>query len=117
VVAVPNTFDNDYRLQLVHASTHGGPVEFSGLIVRAAQTVATGLGGAIAYDGIKRVARSDLLRSAAVTVTTWGLRGARAAETGAEQARLTVGDIISEARARLGETAPVPGANGHGHEH
>ncbi len=92
-------------------------MEFSGLIVRAAQTVATGLGGAIAYDGVKRVARSGVLRGAAVTVTTWGLRGVRAAEAGAEQARLTVGDLISEARARLGETAPAPGANGHGHEH
>jgi len=93
-------------------------VEFSGLIIRAAQTVATGLGGAVAYDGVKRVARSGLMRNAAVTVTAWGLRGARAAEAGAEQARLTVGDVISEARARLGEQAPVPGAaNGHGHEH
>jgi hypothetical protein len=92
-------------------------VEFSGLIVRAAQTVATGLGGAIAYDGVKRIARSDVFRGMAVTITTWGLRGARAAETGAEQARLTIGDIIGEARARLGETAPVPGATAHGHEH
>ncbi len=93
-------------------------MELSGLIVRAAQTVATGLGGAIAYDGVKRVARSGVFRNAAVTVTTWGLRGVRVAETGAEQARLTIGDVISEARARLGEQAPVPGAaNGHGHEH
>ncbi|HEX4725934.1 MAG TPA: DUF1490 family protein [Pseudonocardiaceae bacterium] len=91
-------------------------MELSGLIIRAAQTVATGLGGAIAYDGVKRVARSGVFRNAAVTVTTWGLRGVRAAESGAEQARLTIGDVISEARARLGEQAPVPGA-ANGHEH
>lgn len=88
------------------------------LIVHAAQTVATGVVGAVAYDGVKRVARSGVVRGAAVTVTTWGLRGVRAAETGAEQARLTIGDVVSEARARLGEQAPVPGATGdHGHEH
>jgi len=93
-------------------------VNVSGLVVHAGRTVASGLAGAIAYDGIKRIVRSGVLRGAAVTVTTWGLRGARAAETGAEQARLTFGDVLSEARARLGEQAPVPGAaNGHGHEH
>jgi hypothetical protein len=90
----------------------------NGLIVKAAQVVATGLAGAAAYDGVKRVARSSGIRSATVTVTTWGLRGVRAAETGAEKARLATADIVSEARARIGEEAPAPGAvNGHGHEH
>jgi len=93
-------------------------MELGGLIFRAAQIVATGLGGAVAYDGVKRVARAGVLRNVAVTVTTWGLRGVRAAGSGAEQARLTIGDVIGEARGRLGEEAPVPGAaNGHGHEH
>jgi hypothetical protein len=90
----------------------------NGLIVKAAQVVATGLTGAAAYDGVKRIARSSAIRSATVTVTTWGLRGVRAAETGAEKARLATADIVSEARARIGEEAPAPGAvNGHGHEH
>jgi hypothetical protein len=90
----------------------------SGLICNAARVVATGLTGAIAYDGVKRVARSGAIRDATVTVTAWGLRGLRAAETGAENARLATADIVSEARARIGEQAPVPGtASGHGHEH
>jgi hypothetical protein len=90
----------------------------SGLICNAARVVATGLTGAIAYDGVKRVARSGAIRGATVAVTAWGLRGLRAAETGAENARLATADIVSEARARIGEQAPVPGtASGHGHEH
>lgn len=88
----------------------------NGLIVHAARAVATGLAGAIAYDGVKRVARSGALRGTAVTVTAWGMRGVRAAETGAERARLTIGDVIGEARARIGEQAPAPGTT-HGHEH
>jgi hypothetical protein len=90
----------------------------SGLICNAARVVATGLTGAIAYDGVKRVVRSGAIRGATVAVTAWGLRGLRAAETGAENARLATADIVSEARARIGEQAPVPGtASGHGHEH
>jgi hypothetical protein len=93
-------------------------MELSGLIVSAARTVGIGLGGAVAYDGVKRVARMGLLRYPAVTLTTWGLRGARVAGTGVERARLTAGDLVGEARARLGEQAPIPGAtDGHGHEH
>lgn len=88
------------------------------LLVNAARTVATGLAGAVVYDGVKRVARSGALRGTAVTVTSWGLRGVRAAEIGAERARLSFGDIVSEARARNGEQAPAPGTpTGHGHEH
>ena len=88
------------------------------LIVRAARVVATGLAGAVAYDGVKRVVRSGAIRSATVAGTVLGLRGVRAAETGAEKARLVAGDIVSEARERIGEQAPAPGtANGHEHEH
>jgi Protein of unknown function (DUF1490) len=89
-----------------------------GLIARAARVVATGLAGAAAYDGVKRVVRTSAIRNATVAGTAWGLRGIRAAETGAEKARLVAGDIVSEARARIGEQAPAPGAvNGHGHQH
>jgi Protein of unknown function (DUF1490) len=89
-----------------------------GLIVGAARVVATGLVGAAAYDGVKRIARSGAVRDATVTGTVWGLRGIRATEAGAERTRLVAGDIVSEARARLGEEAPPPGTvNGHGHEH
>ena len=90
----------------------------NGLVVRAARVVATGLAGAIAYDGVKRIARTGVIRGATVTGTVWGLRGFRAAEAGAEKARLVAGDIVSEARERIGEQAPAPGTvNGHGHEH
>jgi hypothetical protein len=88
------------------------------LIGSAVRLVATGLAGAAAYDGVKRVVRSGAIRSATVTGTVWGLRGVRATEAGAEKARLVAGDIVSEARDRIGEQAPAPGTvNGHGHEH
>ncbi|GLY64797.1 DUF1490 family protein [Amycolatopsis taiwanensis] len=90
----------------------------NGLVAKAAGAVATGFVGAAAYDGVKRLVRSAAIRSATVTVTSWGLRGVRAAETGAEKVRLVSADIVSEARARIGEEAPAPGAtNGHGHKH
>ncbi|MDT8912515.1 DUF1490 family protein [Amycolatopsis sp. PS_44_ISF1] len=90
----------------------------SGIAGRAVGLVVTGLAGAAAYDGVKRFARSGAIRSATVSVTAWGLKGARAAETGAEKVRLATADVVSEARARTGEQSPVPGTPaGHGHEH
>ncbi|ANY09544.1 DUF1490 family protein [Pseudonocardia sp. HH130630-07] len=85
---------------------------------KAVGLVVSGLAGAVAYDGVKKVVRSGAVREAAVSATAWGLRGARAAETGAERARLAGADIVSEARERIGEQAPPPGSGqGHGHEH
>jgi Protein of unknown function (DUF1490) len=84
---------------------------------KAAGLLATGVVGAAAYDGVKRFVRSDVLHAGAVTVTSWGLRGARAAEAGAERARLTTADIVSEARERIGEQTPPPGAPAPNHEH
>lgn len=96
---------------------------FGGFVGKAAGLVASGLVGAAAYDGVKRgakkIVRSGVAHGAVVTVTSWGLRGVRAAETGAEKARLATADIVSEARERIGEQTPVPGAttSGHDHEH
>lgn len=89
------------------------------VVGKAAGLVATGLAGAVALEGVKKVARAEAVRGAAVAVTAWGLRGARAAETGAEKARLTASDIVSEARGRIGEQSPPPGTTpiGHGHQH
>lgn len=88
------------------------------LFVKTARVVGTGLAGAVAYDAVKRFARSGAVRGATVTGTVWGLRGLRAAETSAEKTRLAAGDIISEARARVGEEAPAPGTvHDHGHDH
>jgi hypothetical protein len=100
------------------------PPEVTGVIDRflgrATGLVASGVVGAVAYDGVKRLVRGDVLHGAAVAVTSWGLRGARVAETGAEKARLTTtADIVSEARGKLGEQSPPPGtaASANNHEH
>ncbi|MCQ4362421.1 MULTISPECIES: DUF1490 family protein [Mycobacterium] len=77
-----------------------------GVVTKAAPAVVTGLVGAVAYDGLRRVARKPL-RAAAVSVTAWGLRAAREAEEGAERARLAVADVVAEAAERVGnETSP-----------
>ncbi|MEV4604961.1 DUF1490 family protein [Amycolatopsis sp. CA-161197] len=89
----------------------------SGFAAKAVGVVVTGVAGAAVYDGAKKVARSGAFRSATVAVTAWGLKGARAAETGAEKVRLATADVVSEARERIGEQAPVAGSAGHGHEH
>lgn len=93
-------------------------VMVSGIAGKALGVVTTGVAGAAVYDVAKRVARSGAFRGATVSIAAWGLRGARAAETGAEKVRLVTADVLSEARERIGEQAPVPGAPaGHGHEH
>lgn len=85
---------------------------------RTARVLGTGLAGAVAYDVVKRIGWSGAARGATVTGAVWGLRGLRAAEAGAEKTRLAAGDIVAEARARLGEEAPAPGtADGRGHDH
>ncbi|MGZ8179084.1 DUF1490 family protein [Williamsia sp. SKLECPSW1] len=89
-----------------------------GLVARAASTVVTGAVGAAAYDVARRAVRRAPLREGAVVVTSWGLRGTRRAETVAESARLSVADVVAEARERVGEEATPPGAaTDHGHEH
>ena len=74
--------------------------------------------GAVAYDGVKRLVRGDLFHGAAVIVTSWGLRGARLAETGAAKARFAAADILSEARDKVGGQSPAPAtASAHNYEH
>ena len=89
----------------------------AGLVGKAAGMVAGGLAGAVAYDGVKRVVRSTVVRDGAVRVTAWGLRGARAVETGAERARL--GAPTSSARPGSGSASrhQPPAASGQGHQH
>lgn len=79
--------------------------------------VAAGVVGAMAWDGAKKLPLDKAIREAAVTTTATGLRGRRAAESGAERLRLVAGDIVAEARERVGETAPVPGSPAVDHEH
>ena len=91
---------------------------FAGFLGRAAATVVTGMVGAVAYDGTKKVARKVPGREVAVTTVAWGLKGVRKVETGAESARLATADVVAEARERIGEQAPVPAAApAHDHEH
>ena len=49
----------------------------NGVIGRAARVVATGLAGAVAYDGVKRIARSGAVRTGLVTGTAWWPRSRR----------------------------------------
>jgi hypothetical protein len=87
------------------------------LITRAGSTVLTGLVGAVAYDGAKKAVHGGAVREGAVTALALGLRGRRRLETGAEQVRLVTGDLVAEARARVGEQAPPPGASDTLHDH
>ncbi|CKM21393.1 DUF1490 family protein [Mycobacterium tuberculosis] len=78
------------------------------LLVKAAGAVLTGLGGVSAYETLRKALGTAPIRRASVTVMEWGLRGTRRAEAAAESARLTVADVVAEARGRIGEEAPLP---------
>jgi hypothetical protein len=83
---------------------------FGGIAAKAAGMVASGVAGVVVVDGAKRLVRARAAHETAVWMTTWGLRGVRAAETGAEKIRLTTADIVSEARERIGEQSLPPGS-------
>ncbi|WP_370288502.1 DUF1490 family protein [Nocardioides sp.] len=89
------------------------------LLAKAGSTVLTGLVGAAAWDGVKKAVDGGVLRETAVSTAAAGLRGKRSLEAGAERVRLATGDIVAEARERVGEQAPPPGSDlvGHGHDH
>lgn len=85
---------------------------WQGVLAKAAPAVVTGLVGAVAYEGLRKVAAKTPLRAASVSVTAWGLRVAREAEESAERARLAVADVVAEAAERVGsETPPPPAAH------
>ncbi len=88
------------------------------LLGKVGSTLVTGLVGAAAWDGVKKAADAGVVREGAVGAVALGLRGKRHLEAGAERVRLTTGDIVAEARERVGEQAPPPGSDvGHGHDH
>lgn len=89
----------------------------SSLAGKVGSTVMTGLVGAAAYDGVKKALSAGAAREGAVVALSWGLRGRRHLEAGAEQVRLVTGDLVAEARARVGEQAPPPGAADLAHDH
>jgi hypothetical protein len=88
-----------------------------GFFAKVAGTVVTGALGAAAYDSLRRVAAKAPVHEAAVTATEWGLRGVRKAEDTAESARLAVGDVVAEARERVGEEVPPPAVADADHDH
>lgn len=89
-----------------------------GLLSKTLTAVATGAVGAVAYDALRKAWDKAPVHEAAVTATTWGLRGMRRAEEGAERARLKYADVVAEARDRIGEEVPPPAAElEHDHEH
>lgn len=89
-----------------------------GLVAKAAPAVVTGVVGAVAYEAVRKVVAKAPLRRATVVVTAWGIRVAREAERkageSAEQARLTVADVMAEARERAGDAAPLVTVAGSG---
>jgi hypothetical protein len=89
-----------------------------GLVARAVPAVVTGAVGVAAYEAARKLAAKAPLRKATVIVTAWGIRVAREAERkageGAEQTRLTVADVMAEARERAGETPQVVAVAGSG---
>ncbi|BBZ45246.1 DUF1490 family protein [Mycobacterium parmense] len=80
-------------------------------VAKAMPTVVTGVVGAAAYGALIKAP----WRKATVIATAWGIRVAREAERkageSAEQARLTVADVMAEARERAREdVASVAGS-------
>jgi Protein of unknown function (DUF1490) len=92
----------------------------TGMMQRAGAVLVTGVVGAVAVDGIQRLARAGAVRRGAVVVASWGLRGRRSVEAGAENAWLATADVLAEARERIGEQAPPPAGgsdDAHDHDH
>ncbi|MEB3065709.1 DUF1490 family protein [[Mycobacterium] zoologicum] len=91
-----------------------------GFVVKAVPTVVTGVLGVAAYEAVRTVVAKAPLRQATVTVTAWGIRAAREAqrkaEHGAEQARLTVADVVAEAREHAGENIEPVTDSGDDHD-
>jgi len=89
----------------------------TGLLSRAATTVATGLVGVAAYEATRKAVAKAHIHDASVTAATWALRGARKAEESAETARLKIADVMAEARERIGEEVSPPAVADTDHDH
>jgi len=88
-----------------------GTMAVQGWAAKTASAVVSGVVGAVAYEAVRNAVARAPLRKATVIVTAWGIRVAREAERrageSAEQARLTVADVMAEARERAGEANPL----------
>lgn len=82
---------------------------------------ASGVLGVTIVESFRSGKARRAAHGSAVTVASWGLKAQRKAEVKAEELRLGFGDILAEARERVGETARPPAApaghDGHDHEH
>ncbi|HEX3605986.1 MAG TPA: DUF1490 family protein [Candidatus Dormibacteraeota bacterium] len=107
----------------IHAAAHRGGT----LATRLAHYAAIGVAGDLLVRGACRLGPGlgPAVHSLAVGCVAQGIRLTRSVERAAEGARLSGGDLLAEARARLGEEARPPSeasaaaaAGGHdGHEH
>lgn len=85
---------------------------------KLAGIAATGVIGAVIVDGLRSGRARRTARGGAVSVTAWGLRAQHKAEVKAEELRLGFGDIVAEARERVGDEAKPPAdVSGHDHDH
>lgn len=97
--------------------TDGKAGRSSRFVRQTGRLAVSGVLGAVIVDAARGRVGRDGARRGAVTATRWALRGKRRAEVGAENVRLTAGDIVAEARAGLGEQAPPPAAGAAAHQH
>ncbi|HTM83416.1 MAG TPA: DUF1490 family protein [Mycobacterium sp.] len=92
-----------------------------GFLTKAAPAVVTGVVGAAAYEAVRTAVAKAPLRKATVAAAAWGIRAAREAErkaeSGAEQARLTVADVLAEARERAGDDGEPVAVTDSGGDH
>lgn len=85
---------------------------------RLAGITASGVIGAVIVDGLRSGQARGAARSGAVSLAAWGLRAQHKAEVKAEELRLGFGDIVAEARERVGDEAKPPtDVSGHDHDH
>lgn len=88
------------------------------LAARAASVLISGVAGTIVVDRLKQQSTARGANRAAVAVTALVLRGKRRVEAGAENLRLNAGDVVAQAREKIGEQAPPPArAEPHEHDH
>lgn len=99
--------------------TLSGVARFVGRpLSRLAGITASGVIGAVIVDGLSSGRARRAARGGAVIVAAWGLRAQHMAEVKAEELRLEFGDIVAEARERVGDEAKPPAdVSGHDHDH
>lgn len=88
---------------------------FAGALgTRLVQYAVAGTLGNLVVKGASRLRPhvAPVARRAAVRAVAGGIVGGRKLGDVAEEARLQAGDVVAEARAALGETAPSPGEAG-----